>query len=91
MIRRKLKILEFQNTNTKNFQNSYDERHIPSLLVKISHKKFEDPQNDKKKIKDFRTSNTKTKDLQSFQKKRKYPISPLAKLHTKNSKTPKMT
>jgi hypothetical protein len=45
----------------------------------------------RRKLKILELQNTKTKDLQSFQKKRKYPIPPLAKLHTKISKTPKMT
>jgi hypothetical protein len=44
----------------------------------------------RKKLKFSELQNTKTKDLQSFQKKSKYPISPLAKLHTKKLKTPKI-
>jgi hypothetical protein len=55
-------------------------------LVKNSHKKFEDPQNDKE-FKTPKFENTKTKDLRSFQNKIKYPISPLVKLHTKKLKT----
>jgi len=75
----------------ENFQNSHEERHIPiSSLVKNSHKKLEDPQNDKE-FKTPKFENTKTKYLQSFQKKIKYPISSLVKLHTKKLKTPKMT
>jgi len=46
-----------KNTNTKNFPNSHEERHIPHFLTcETSHKKIENPQNDKKKIKDSETS-----------------------------------
>jgi hypothetical protein len=51
--------------------------------VKTPHKFFEDPQNDKKKIEDFGTSKYQNKIPSKFQKKRKYPITPLVKLHTK--------
>jgi hypothetical protein len=44
----------------------------------------------RKKLKISKLHNTKTKDFQSFQKKSKYPISPLAKLHTKKLNTPKI-
>jgi hypothetical protein len=54
-----------------------------SLLVKTSHQKFEDPKMTRRKLKILKLQNTKTKDLGSFQKKSKYPISPLTKLHTK--------
>ncbi len=57
MTRRKLKTLEFQNKQKKKkkpLQSSQDERHIPHFLAcEISHKKFEDPKNDEKKIEDF--------------------------------------
>jgi len=62
-----------------------------SLLVKTSHKKFEDPQNDKK-IEKFIILKYKNKRPSKFTKKKsKYPISPLVKLHTKQLKTPKTT
>jgi hypothetical protein len=42
---------------TKNFQSSYEQMHIPHFLsCEIHTNVFEDPQNDKKKIKDFETS-----------------------------------
>jgi hypothetical protein len=53
-----------------------------SSLVKLHTKKFEDPQNDKKKIKDSGTSNMKTKNFQRSQEERQIPLVPLAKLHT---------
>jgi hypothetical protein len=42
-----------------------------------------------KKLKTSQLQNTETKDLRTFEKKSKYPISPLVKLHTKKLKTQK--
>jgi hypothetical protein len=57
MIRIKLKTLEFQNTKTKNPQSSQEENQIPSLPpCETSKKLIIIPQNDKKKIEDFKTS-----------------------------------
>jgi hypothetical protein len=79
MTRKKLKIPEFQNTKTKNFQNSHEEEHIPHFLAceKLHTKNLKTPKMTKKKLKNLKFQNTKTKDLQNFQKKIKYPISPL--------------
>ncbi len=49
--------------------------YLISSLVKLHTKKFENPQNDKKIIKDFET-------FKVHEKKSKYPLSPLAKFHT---------
>jgi len=54
-----------------------------SSLVKLHTKKFENRQNDKKKIEDSRTSKYENNFFFKFHKKQgKYPFSPLAKLHT---------
>jgi hypothetical protein len=54
-----------------------------SSLVKLHRNKIEDPQNDKKKIKDFETSKYKNNFFFKFMKIRQIsPLSPLAKLHT---------
>jgi hypothetical protein len=53
-----------------------------SSLVKLHTNFFEDPQNDKKNIKNSRTSNMKAKNFQSSQEERQIPLVPLAKLHT---------
>jgi hypothetical protein len=55
-----------------------------SSPVKTSHKKFENPRNDKKEIENFGTSKYQNKNFEGFKKKIKYPISPLVKFHTKN-------
>jgi hypothetical protein len=60
MTRRKLNILKFQNTKTK-----FSKFTCPiSSLVKLHTNFFEDPQNDKKKIKDSETSKYKNKKTQ---------------------------
>jgi len=75
MTRRKLRILEFQNMKTKNFQNSHEKgTYLVSLLMKISHKKFENPQNDKKEIENFGTSKYQNKRPSKFPKEKQ--ISP---------------
>jgi hypothetical protein len=58
--------------------------HIPHFLTcETSHKKFEDPQNDKKKIEDSETSKYENKKLSKFtRRKPNTPLSPLATLHT---------
>ncbi len=70
MTRRKLKISELQNTKTKDLQSFQKKGKYPifplSPLVKTSYKKFEDPQNDKKKIKDSRTSKYENRKLVKF-------------------------
>jgi hypothetical protein len=43
------------------------------------------------KLKTLELQNTKTKNLCSFQKEKQIPYFPLMKLHTKKSKTLKMT
>ncbi len=81
MTRRKLKIPEFQNTKTKNFQNSYEEMHIPRFLTCENFKQ-----------KNWKLWNFKISKQKTFQvSKRKSNISTLVKLHTKKLKTPKMT
>jgi hypothetical protein len=50
-----------------------------SSLVKFHTKKFADPQNDKKKIKDSGTSNMKAKKFQSSQEERQIPLVSLSK------------
>ncbi len=82
MTRRKLKISEFQNTKTKNFQNSHEERHIPRSLACENFTQFfwKPPRWQEG---NWKRQNTKTKNLRSFQKKSEYPISPFVKLHTK--------
>jgi hypothetical protein len=52
MTRRKLQTLEFQNcAKVKNLQNSQEEKQMSPLPpCETSHKKIEDPQNDKNKI-----------------------------------------
>jgi hypothetical protein len=62
--------------------------YLVSLLVKTSHKKFEDPQNDKKEIENFKTSKYQNKRLSKFPKENQIPYSPLVKLHTKKIKDP---
>jgi hypothetical protein len=56
MTRRKLKISKFQNIYIYFFKIHVKKGTYPvSSLMKISHKKFEDPQNDKE-IENFETS-----------------------------------
>jgi hypothetical protein len=55
-----------------------------SSFMKTSHKKFEDPQNDKKKIENFGTSKYQNKRPSKFPKEEQIPYLPLLKLHTKN-------
>jgi hypothetical protein len=77
MTRRKLKTLEFQNTKTKNLQSTQEKRHIHHFLTcEISHKKFEDPQNDKKKIEDFRILKYQNKKPSKFPKEKQIPHVP---------------
>jgi hypothetical protein len=55
----------------ENFQNSREERHIPiSSLVKTSHKKFEDTQNDEKEIENFIISKYQNNRPSKFPKKK---------------------
>ncbi len=61
------------------------------FLVKTSHKKNENPQNDKKEIENFKTSKQQNKKPSKFPKEKKISYFPLVKLHTKNLKTPKIT
>jgi hypothetical protein len=62
MTRRKLKITRFKIPKQKKIQSSQKERHMPCFLAcETSHKKFNDPQNEKKKIEDFRTSKYQNK------------------------------
>jgi len=61
-----------------------------SSLVKISHKTFEKPQNDKKEIENFKTSKYQNKRPSKFPKENQILISPLVKLHMEKLKTPKM-
>jgi hypothetical protein len=71
MTRKKLKIPKFQNTKTKNFQNSMKKGTYPIFsLVKTSHKKFENSQNDKKEIEKFRTSKYQNKRPSKFPKEK---------------------
>jgi len=65
----------------------------PLPPCETSHKTIKDPQNDKKKIANFRTSKLcqSKKTFKIHKKKSKCPLSPLVKLHTKKLKTPKMT
>jgi hypothetical protein len=54
-----------------------------SSLVKLHTKKFKDPQNGKKKIRDSRTSKYENIFFQNSQEERKIPpVSPLPRLHT---------
>jgi hypothetical protein len=80
---REIEDLEFQNAKTKNFQSSHEERHILiSSLVKLHTFFFEDPQNDKKKIKDTRTSKYENKKLSKFTTRKAHtPLSPCETSH----------
>jgi hypothetical protein len=61
MTKQKLKISNFKNMKIENFQNSHEERHIPYFLAYENFtQKNEKPQNDKKKIEDFKTPKQKT-------------------------------
>ncbi len=82
MTKRKLKILKLQNTKIENFQNSPEERHIPYFLAyeNFTQKNSKPP---KWQEENWRLQNTKTKDLWSVKKKRKYLIFPLVKFHKK--------
>jgi hypothetical protein len=51
-----MKTLKLQNTKTKTLQSSQEEKQICLPPVKLHIKKIKDPQNDKKKIENSRTS-----------------------------------
>jgi hypothetical protein len=90
MTRRKLKTLEFQNTKTKTLQSTQEERHIPRFLTwEISHRKFEDSQNDKKKIEDFGMLKYQNKKPLKFPKEKQIPISPPCETSHKKLNTSK--
>jgi hypothetical protein len=56
-----------------------------SSLKKTSHKKFEDPQNDKKEIKDFETSKYQNKRPSKFPEENQVPyFLPCETSHEKN-------
>jgi hypothetical protein len=77
MTRRKLKIPEFQNTKTKNFKIHMNKGTYPiSSLAKTSHKKFEDPQNDKKEIQNFGTSKYHNERPSKFPEENQMPCLP---------------
>jgi hypothetical protein len=59
--------------------------------VKLLHNFFENPQSEKKKIKNFRTSKYQNKRLSKFSKEKQILHRPLVKLHTNKFKIPKMT
>jgi hypothetical protein len=66
--------------------------YLVSSLVKTSHKKVENPQNDKKKIKDSGTSKYENKTLSKFtRRKANTPFSPLRNFTQIFLKTHKMT
>jgi len=56
--------------------------------VKLHTKKFEDPQNDKKKIKDFGTSKYQNKIPLKFSEKKKIPHLPPCEISHKKIKDP---
>jgi hypothetical protein len=59
-----------------------------SWLVKTSHKFFEDPQNDNKKIEDFGTSKYQNKIPSKFPKEKKIPYRPPCKTSHKKITNP---
>jgi hypothetical protein len=62
---------------TKNFQSSQEEKHVTSFLTcETSHKEFEDPQNDKKKIEKFGTLKYQHKRPLKFLKEKQIPHLP---------------
>jgi hypothetical protein len=62
---------------TKNLQSSQEEKHRPSFLTcETSHKKFENPQNDKKKIEDFGTLKYQHKSPLKFPEEKQIPHLP---------------
>ncbi len=66
-----MKTIELQNTKTKNLQSSQEEKKITLFpLCEISHKKVEDPQNDKKKIENFEISNFQNKKHSKFTRRK---------------------
>jgi hypothetical protein len=70
MTRKQLKTLEFQNMKTKNLQTQ-EKKHIPHFLAcEISHKFFEDTQNDNKKIEDFKMLKYQNKRPSKFPKEK---------------------
>jgi len=80
MTRKILKILKFQNTKIKKFQNSREERCIPCFMTCENFaQKITDPQNDKKKIEDFRTSRYQNKIPSKFPKEKQIPYLPPCK------------
>jgi hypothetical protein len=62
-----------------------------SSLVKTSHNKLEDPQNNKKEIEIFGTSKYQNKIPLKFPKENQIPYFSPMKLHAKKLNTPKMT
>jgi hypothetical protein len=67
MTRRKLKILEFQNTKTETFKiHMKKSTYLISMLMKILDKKIENPKMTRRKLKTLELQNTKTKDVRSF-------------------------
>ncbi len=66
-----MQIPEFQDTRTRNLQSSQEETKIPHHPpCETSHKKIKDPQNDKKKIEDFRISKYENKKPSKFIRKK---------------------
>jgi len=62
---------------TKNLQGLEQEKHIPNFLTcETSHKKFEDSQNDKKKIENFGTLKYQHKRPLKFPKEKQIPHLP---------------
>ncbi len=65
--------------------------HPVSSLVKTSHNKFEDPQNNKKEIEIFGTSKYQNKIPLKFPKENQIPYFPPCETSCKKIKYPKMT
>jgi len=87
--RQKLKILKFQNMKTENFKIHMKKGTYPvSSLVKTSHKKFEDPQNDKKEIQNFGISKYKNKIPSKFLEENQMPCLPPCETSDEKIKDP---
>jgi hypothetical protein len=66
MTRKKLKISKFQNSKTKSFQSSQDERQIALFpSYETSHKKLKSPKMTRRKLKILKFQNINIKNLQS--------------------------